>query len=316
MSTPFGDSGDNGTSFEGSGDATLGASSTDSTASVGQQQQQPQADPAINTQPQANGDSGSGFNPAWNGLLGKIPTQFHPVIAEDLKQWDRNYGQLAQQFAPFKDFVQRGVTPDALSKSYELYQLLNTNPMEIYRRLGEALKDQLPQQQSQLQQFQQQQQAQQQQQPNPNDEYDPDDVMTHPQVRQMQQQLQQMQQYMQQQAQQQQYNAERSRFENEIKTTLDQIEQREGKFDRGEVMRRVAAQITYGQQPNIMQAYQEQKAYEQSLIARNQTPAAPQVMPTNGGIPPTLNVQQKPKTFDERAEKFAELMNLAKQQGS
>jgi hypothetical protein len=252
-------------------------------------------------------------------LLGKIPTQFHPVIAEDLKTWDRNYGQLAQQFAPFKDFVQRGVTPDALSKSYELYQLLNTNPMEIYRRLGEALRDQLPnqQQQPQLQQVQQQQQAQQQQQQQQqSDEYDPDDITTHPQVRQMQQQLAQMQQYIQQQANEQRYNAERSRFEGEIKSTLDQIEQQHGKFNRAEVMQRVAAQITYGQQPNIYRAYQEMKAYEQSVLAQNQTRPAPQVMPTNGGIPPTLTAQQKPKTFDERANKFTELMRLAEQQGS
>lgn len=301
MSMPFAGDGDL------TGEESSGTLDTGSTISAEQQPSDTPSDLGVSAENgQAQHDSQATaedvgnvrFNPKWNGLLSKIPNEFHNIVAEDLKEWDRNYGQLSQNFAPWKQFSQQGITPETLQSAYQLYQVMQANPVEIYRRLGEALKDQLPQQQEQ------------QQEDTEEEEYSEDtnqfDISSNPQYQQLQQQVEQMQQMLTQQYQSQQ----EEQYSQQIETTLNQIEEKHGAFDRVDVLNRVASQLQRGEQPDIIKAYEEQQAFVQNILAQHQVkPSAPTVMPTNGGLPPNAS-PAKLDTEQGRADKFAELLRL------
>lgn len=256
------------------------------------------------------------FNPAWNGLLEKIPEQFHHLIAGDLKQWDRNYNSLAQQYAPWKAFNTQGVTPDSLQKAYQVYQTINNNPMEVYRRLGEALKDQLP---SQSQQTQQQNQANQNSSSQEYDQYsdeDDSDSPTDPNYKSLQKKFDQLQQMVQNDFQTRRETQMSQQYEQQIDSMLNQIEETNGAFDKSDVLQRVAAQMQMGQQPDIIKAYQEQQAfinhYTNQVQQTQQQNSPPIVNPPNGGTPSTSQTANADTSTEEgRKARFAELLRMA-----
>lgn len=93
------------------------------------------------------------FNEAWNPLLEKIPTQFHNLIAPDLKQWDQNYNNSIQkvhsQYAAYKPFLEQQIDPNALNEAYMLRQALEQDPMKFVQALMEHYKLELPTEQGQ-----------------------------------------------------------------------------------------------------------------------------------------------------------------------
>src|SRR5216117_1810141 len=60
-------------------------------------------------------------NPAWDGLLGKLPSQYHQAILEDLKSWDQNYNtgiqKVHSQYEPWKPFIENQVEPDEVNNA-------------------------------------------------------------------------------------------------------------------------------------------------------------------------------------------------------
>lgn len=121
----------------------------------------------IPTPPPANGPSapanqGQGGHPAWQEILSQVPEMLHPQIRPALENWDRGvqerFQQVHSQYAPYKQFLDANIQPEALQQSYQLWQMLNSDPRALYEQLGNFLganssgqgQQQVPNQQQQV----------------------------------------------------------------------------------------------------------------------------------------------------------------------
>lgn len=301
MTEAFGASASGDTSGIGPDSGSLGTGSVESAGS----------------QPGATTDQSSGTNGAWNEMLSVIPREFHPVVTPHLKKFDQNYGSLAQQYAPWKKtFADSGQTAEDLVAAQKLYDLVNTNPQLVYQRLAQHLQEigAVPA----AEQYQQQQ-PQEPGQPDyqveaPAEEFDD------PRMAQMYQQMQQMNQYLQFQAQQaQQYQAQQAQaqltanYEQVMDNGIRQIMARDPNVDVNDLLQRTLVQVAQGGEPDIEKAYQEQATFVQRIRALPMNSAtAPRVMPTGGGMPPTIDTS-RPKTTAEKAARVMQLIEAAQQ---
>jgi hypothetical protein len=270
-----------------------------------------------NQQPgQSNGAAGSGYNPAWDKLLTDLPRQMHPIVSPHLKQWDQNYNRMAQEYAPWKKtFADKGITAEELNTAHSLYQLINTNPQELYRRLGEALGVSTQQAQQMVNDPNAAQPGQNQQdyQNYPGYEEDPNQQQVDPRL----QALQQQNEMLMQRFQQDEYQRNVSNIEQQIDQQIRGLINQYGNVNVPDLMVRVQAQMARNEQVDINRAFSEQQQYNQQIIAmsRNPSATAPRVMPTSGGIPPNTEQQSAPKTQEERVNRVAALIDAAKRGG-
>ncbi len=97
-----------------------------------------EAAPVTEASPIENGD-----NPKWAAFLAEIPAPFHPKAKEFLAARDREIQeatqQRAQEWAPYKTFRDRGVTPQELQDRYDLVTRLQTDSVGFYGDLQQAL---------------------------------------------------------------------------------------------------------------------------------------------------------------------------------
>src|SRR4051794_21093018 len=81
-----------------------------------------------NSSPVNTSDSGqsqeSSYNPAWDGVYGKLPQEFHNMVRPTLETWDRNYQQLQQEYEPWKQLGDY----EQVHRNLSLVQELNSNP--------------------------------------------------------------------------------------------------------------------------------------------------------------------------------------------
>lgn len=116
---------------------------------------------------------GTGYNPNFQPLLNDIPSDLHAKVIPHLQEWDKNYGQLQSEYAPWKPVLSSGVTPEMVQNGLNLMNLLDSNPEGLWRALGDNYKfGQEQQQQANAGAGQGQTplvQQQQQEQPNPYD---------------------------------------------------------------------------------------------------------------------------------------------------
>lgn len=88
------------------------------------------------TAPVGSGTQNDG-NPAWNELLGVLPSSLHQTVRPYLEKWDRGvqdrFTQVQSQYAPFKEF--QGVDPEQIRASMQLAQLIATDPRSFYDRM-------------------------------------------------------------------------------------------------------------------------------------------------------------------------------------
>lgn len=236
-------------------------------------------------------------NPAWKPVLEAIPSQFHGIVKPVLKQWDSNYGRLAESYAPYKEFSQQypTVNSEILQRAYTLYDTLDKNPQELYRRLGEYLgvnaNTTTPDTPEQVNIFE--------------DETTSEQQPTDPRYEALQQQV--MQQQQQLQAFQQAQMADR--YTQQLDSEIKQLQKAHGNFDVKDVMNRVLAQMQRGEEPSIQKAFQEQQSFIQMVMA-NSKPAPPQVLSPGGGTPAnTENLSIK--TQDDRVNAFEAMLRAA-----
>lgn len=264
-------------------------------------------------------------NGAWAEMLGVIPREFHPVITPHLQKWDSNYGQLAQQFAPWKKaFADKGQSAEDLVAAQQLYDLVNSNPELVYQRLAAHLESLRAAQPGYVPEYQQQQGYSQQQEPQQGDfasEEVPETEFEDPRLAQMYQQMQQMSEYLQyQQMQQQQYEEQAAQqqmtanYEQMMDNGIRQVLATDPNADVQDLLQRALAQVAQGNEPDIGRAYAEQAAFVQRVrsIPLNSA-SAPRVMPTGGGMPPTIDTT-RPKTTAEKADRVRHLLDAANQQ--
>lgn len=80
---------------------------------------------------------GESYNPAWNPVFEKLPSEFHGMIAPTFKEWDSNFQKVQSEYAPYKQFSEQGVQPDQIQTALQVAHLLQTNPRFVYDKMME-----------------------------------------------------------------------------------------------------------------------------------------------------------------------------------
>lgn len=239
------------------------------------------------------------FNPAWKPLLDKIPTQFHGMIAPDLKTWDTNYQQGLQkvhsQYEPYKPFIDQSIEPATLNEAMLVYQAMQDDPGAFVKAISEFY---------QLEQGQ----VAQQQENTGEEEPLPFDLSQSPEWQQQNQLVQTMAQAMLQQNQ----AVEDQKAEAQLSKEFEAAKGTHGDFDETWV-----AQHMYLQGSDIDTAVAAYKQFEQSIISRHQRPGAnaPVMMGSGGGLPSQqipvsdMSDQQRKAYVAQRLAQFAQQNN-------
>lgn len=93
--------------------------------------------------PAGQEQQGGGDNPAWNDLLGVLPTQLHPIVKPHLQKWDQGvqqrFQQVHSQFEPWQQLADQGLSPDDVMQALGILQTINDDPQRVYEALAEHL---------------------------------------------------------------------------------------------------------------------------------------------------------------------------------
>lgn len=221
------------------------------------------------------------INPAWEGLLNEIPEGFRGQVAPVLKKWDqgvnerfqknaeelRQYQQQIQQYQPYSEFIQGGMTPEHFKAAQVILNELQSNPQALYQRLGEhfgfAGESQDPEQALNY------------------DETEEEEL--DPQIAYLAQQQQQMVEWVQQQ--------EHARIQQEantgIETELAQLNEKYNlsPIDRRETLQRAVLMSQTNPNVSLEEAYRQWDGVKRSMFQQTQTSGngAPQVISSGGG---------------------------------
>jgi len=86
----------------------------------------------------------SGHNPAWNELLDTVPEEFHKHMLPHLQGWDKGvqerFQTVQQQYAPFKEFLDRKVSMEDLNAGLNALVNLRNDPRGFYDAIGNHFK--------------------------------------------------------------------------------------------------------------------------------------------------------------------------------
>jgi len=259
----------------------------------------PVTDSSPASESQGGGNQQTGVNPVWTAALEGIPAEFHPKLQEHFGKWDSNYQRMQQQIAPYKQFTQ--YDPQHLSQAWAMREMLNNNPMELYRRLTQALG--LSEQQAQGE-FEPEQEYEGQN--------DDDPRWSEFKARQdaLDAQQQQIANFIQGRAE----GEVTEQWQNAFEAQIADIQQRFGDFDVVDVLNR-ASQMD---DPDIARAYIEQQEFLRREFQRTRSTAnsrAPLVQPTTGGMPSSAQKDPADFTKEERAAMFRDMMNASQSRG-
>lgn len=88
---------------------------------------------------------GNGINPAWNELLGVVPSQLHSQVMPHLQKWDQNFqtkvNEVHSQYDGWKPIIDGGVTPQDADFALGLMNAISTNPQEVLSALQEWIEN-------------------------------------------------------------------------------------------------------------------------------------------------------------------------------
>lgn len=282
----------------GIGGAQAAASTTDAVAAalgnapLGMQDTSQQTPPQeVTTTPvqQQQTQAPSKLNPAWNGLLEKLPPSFHPSVTPILSEWDQNYQKslekVQSQYAPYQEFVENQVSPEDIQVALGIMQQLNENPQGFYQQMGDFLDSLEPSGGA----------------PDQGQQYDPTvdlggndfNIEEHPKFKELMNNQQVLAQALMQQREEEQlarHNAQIDADLAEIKTAHPDI---------NEVM---VLQLALGKSITLKEAADELVAYNESILTSSQRPPAPRVFnPAGGGTPAPQAID--PKSLDDKGRR-------------
>lgn len=104
--------------------------------------QDPTPAPVV-TEPPVQQPSNSGGHPAWQEILNTIPASLHDSVRPTLEQWDKGVedklNKVHSQYAPYKQFLDNGISPDVLDQGVRFVNALNNDPQKVYEQLAEYL---------------------------------------------------------------------------------------------------------------------------------------------------------------------------------
>jgi len=250
-------------------------------------------------------------NPAWDTLRTKLDPISFRAIQDDLKAMDSaaqaRVTSVNEQYKPWKQFADAGLTPAQIQQSVTIAQQLNEKPEEIYEALGTFLErnGRLPNKQELKQEVAEQQ-------------TDPDAAATptlDPRFETLEQQQQAIMQFLQNQQKVEIDKAADAAIDSETKA-LRAAHAELTDDDEKEVIRR-AVQIaqTTGKAPTLEEAYADFNALRTRILS---TPrpgdSAPTLLPTSGGVPTGGNQKSLGQlTRDETQALMADLLEKNKQ---
>lgn len=164
----------------------------------------------------------SSINPAWNDLLGVVPSQLHSQVTPHLTKWDQNFqskiNEVHSQYEPWKKYQDGGVSPEDVDYALGLLNALSENPQEVVKALNEWAGIE---QQGQFNQTPAQTDPNAQQ-----PEFD-DTFLQHPKVQEMQRAMESMAQILLEQRQAEQ----QAEADTELENDLTELKTKYGEFD-------------------------------------------------------------------------------------
>lgn len=228
-------------------------------------------------------DGSSGDNPAWGELLGALPTSLHPIVKPHLSNWDKQVHQRFQtvqsQYEPYKQFIDQKVDPQQLMNGMQIMQMLASDPRAFYDRMTEHYGSEWGLNSDQGQ--------------SGDDEWDDelgDEDENNPLAQQLAEAQQQLESMRGNQDTMAQFLA--AQVEKEYQQQADQAVEQEFKAvseKYGELTpAHVDAIVSMALQNNIEIPQAADRVFSligQQAQAQQQRPAAPRVVPTNGGSP-------------------------------
>lgn len=277
-----------GMSDSGSGGTDQGISSTSPVTATETSQEQP-------------------LNPAWEPVLKDLPEYFHPKAKEHFRSWDDNYRKLesehkslSEKYKPYEPYL--GVDPQALQYGLGMLQRVQSDPLALYNALQAHVR--------QLGLLQDQQQ-------NSPDSQEPEDLGADPRLQEFekrQQLLDERQQQIDSYIHQQVYNQQVSGYERDIDSQVKGIVSKYGdkSVDVPDLLQRMYVQTQREGNFDAEAAYQEQlETFKRLYASQSQGRPAPNVLPTNGTIAPSSEVQPEDMNEDQRKAYFKHLLDLA-----
>lgn len=241
------------------------------------------------------------INPAWNDILGVVPSQFHSQITPHFQKWDQNYQNSIQkvhsQYEPWKPFIDNGVTPDEVNFGLNILQSLSNNPQEVINALNEWYTQEYGEEEEEQGQNESTSQLQ-------DGEFD---ITQHPAFQQQEEAVRAMAEILLEQRRQEQEAAEDAKLESELNSLREKYKDR-GDFDEDYVLG-VALNDPEG---NLEKAVE--KFFEiQDRMVQNQRRPGPPVLGSGGAIPSQgVNV----KGLDDKGRRalVAQMLSQAQQQ--
>ena len=233
---------------------------------------------------------GSGLNPAWNDLMGIIPSQLHSQVTPHLSQWDKNYQDGIQkvhsQYEPYKEYLDNEIGPDSINYALQIAQALEERPDEFFRALGEHQGfDFKPYDEQQGQNDNQQQEQGE----------TPPEFLQHPEfVR-----LKEMAELMAQTLVQQNEQSQDSQEDQALTADLDAAHEEHGDFDEEWVLTKVFNSLSNGKNMTIDEAVRAFADFKTGILQEARKPG-PQVLKGGGQAP---NSQVDPKSLDGKGRR-------------
>lgn len=225
--------------------------------------------------PETGGEESS-INPAWNDLLGVVPSQLHSQVTPYLSQWDKNYqegiNKVHSQYEHLKPYADR--KPEELDYALQVMQAIESDPKAVAKALAEysglTIKEaeEAVREQGQF------------------DETEEDELLQHPKFKEMYEMTQAMAQLLVQQNQSK-LDAD---MDAELDAELKSLAKEHGEFDVDWVLTKALAQPDKDLAVHV-QAYRE---HEKSILEKARKPG-PKVLKPGGSAP---NNQTDVKTLD------------------
>ena len=242
------------------------------------------------------------INPAWEELLGVVPSQLHSQVTPHLQKWDQNYqksiNEVHSQYEPYKPFLEAGYQPDDINFGINLAQAIAQNPQQVAQALNEWI---------QAEYGEEEQQGQNESTP----QFDPNtpdfDITQHPAFQQQDQALRAMAEILLEQREQEQQAQADQELEQEISSLQEKFKDR-GEFDL-EFVLGVAMN-----DPDMDLEKAGEKFYERrdAMLQQVRKPGPP-VLGSGGTIP---SGGFDPRKLDDKSRRalVAQMLQQAKQQ--
>lgn len=225
----------------------------------------------------------TGGNPAWSELRSELDEISFHRIEPHLKAWDKSANEriasINQQLAPYKPFIEQGLSPEDMTAAMSLAQMANTNPEQLYTAIGDFLEREgrLPTKAEVKQEVAE-------------NEAESEAQANDPRYDQLAEQQEQIAEFLRQQ----EYAKEVDAADRELQTEQNTLQQKHAELsaaDMQDIIRQAAfvAQTT-GKVPSLESVHDGWFTELRTRFLSTPRPgdSAPRLVPTSGGLPSAL----------------------------